>query len=709
MTLEELHIEKLPAVPQVLVELLRLCHRTDVEFDDFSRLIEQEPSLSAKILQVANSSYYRQWSEVNHLRRLLVVLGLDSVKQIAVTCAIHQFFSSFSAKEDTFVTSIWVRSLLCAHVARDLARLTASYSEDDAYLAGLLHRIGQLVLLQNFPDKYQDILFMDDPDSVIEQVERALFDASYCEVGAMLIRNWPLHPFVADSVRYQNLPSSSLADASALVKLLNLANRLTRSIVRGPGDGIDVDDELFGLNAALLTEVFTNARAVVVDSANAFGIDAEPYLSHVKPNRPAEDMAARQQVRQQLADYVQQAALVGSAQAGRPGLVGQKEAFQRIRRDLAIVFGLHDVGFLLIDDGGRRLTGAADEAGRPTFAELSVALGESTSLVAQSLREQHPRCTLDSTDKAPVSILDQQLRNLFAADGMLFLPLVVEGRPVGVVAAGVSRQGWQRLAPQSCLLSLFAQQMACCLDDVLQVSGAQRRQRDEQREWQRLEVRKIVHEANNPLAVINNYLHVLALKLGSDNPAAREITIIKEEIARVGDILARMRDIDLPEQSKEGALHLNGIIRDLFRLFEGSLFQSHRIKADLDLDDDIPTLATGAGAMKQVMMNLVKNAVEAMPDGGTLRVSTRDKIHKNGALYVELQIRDDGPGLPEQVMSSLFKPVASTKKDHSGLGLTIVKNLLDRLSAEIACSSSATSGTRFQIFLPRTVERTDTV
>jgi len=418
-------------------------------------------------------------------------------------------------------------------------------------------------------------------------------------------------------------------------------------------------------------------------------------------------MEVRQQARQQLADYVHQAALVGSAQTGQAKTVSQKEALKRIRLDLAIVFGLHDVGFLLSDNSGQRLTGAADEASRPTFSEISMVLRESTSLAVQALREQQPKCTLDSSEKALVSIMDQQLRNLLAAEGMLFLPLVADGHPVGVVAAGVSRQGWQRLAPQRNLLSLFAQQISRYLDNTLQVLSAQRQQLDEQRAWQRLEARKIVHEASNPLAVINNYLHVLALKLGKDNSANEEITIIKEEIARVGDILARMRDMDLPEQPEERGLDLNRTIKDLFKLFEGSLFQGQNIKAQLDLADGIPPLLSGAGAVKQVVMNLVKNAVEAMPDGGTLQVSTRDRVYKNGTLYVELQICDDGPGLPEQVLSSLFKPVASTKKNHSGLGLTIVKNLLDRLSAEISCSSSAAAGTRFQILLPRIVERND--
>lgn len=705
MTLEELHLEKLPAVPQVLVELLRLCHLPDVDFDDLSRVIEQEPVLFAQILQIANSPFYRQWSEVKHIRRLLVVLGLDTVKQIAVTSAIHQVFSSVSAKESAFVSAIWVRSLLCAHMAQDLARLTGYPSEDEVYLAGLLHRIGQLLLLQNFPEKYQDILFMDDSDAVIEQVERELFTVSYSDLGAILIRLWPLHPFVADAIQYQNLPPSALADGSSLVKLINLANRLTRSVVRAPAE---VNDELYGLNAALLDEVITNARAAVIKLARGFGIDAGPLLSHAQPNRLGEEMAARQQAQQQLTAYVQQAALVGSTSFAQTGAANQDEALQRIRRDLAIVFGLHDIGFLLVDNGGQRLMGNADEGSPSSFSEIAIELGKSPSFAVQALSKQQPQCTLDWTDKDPVSIIDQQLRNLFVAEGMLFLPLIVAGRSLGVVAAGISAQTWQMLASQRLLLSLFSQQLSRFLDDVYQACLEQSRKLDDQREMQRLEISKIVHEVNNPLAIINNYLHVLSLKLGQDHPVNNEIAIIKEEIVRVGDILVRMRDSDLPEPPEEGHVSLNRTIHELFKLFENSLFKSQQIKTTLELDEAIPMLTTGGGAIKQVVMNLVKNAVEAMPEGGTLQVLTRDKIHKNGALFVELQVCDDGPGMPEQVLSKLFEPVASTKPNHSGLGLTIVKNLLDRLSAEIFCSSSASSGTRFQILLPRIVERIDT-
>jgi nitrogen-specific signal transduction histidine kinase len=374
-----------------------------------------------------------------------------------------------------------------------------------------------------------------------------------------------------------------------------------------------------------------------------------------------------------------------------------------MRQDLALVFALSDVEFLLCDDTGQRLTGVADDARRPGCAELAIPLRESACLPAQALRQGAPLCSLEALEQAPTAIIDEQLRHLLAAEGLLCLPLIADHRPVGVAMAGVSRQHWQSLANQRDLLKLFARQLARFLDHASQALRAQRQQLDEQRDGQRLEIRKLLHEINNPLAIVTNYLHILALKLGEENPAAGEIAILKEEIVRIGDLLARLGNLDGQPPTEGGPLQLNRIVSDLFKLFDQSLFLSRGIRAELELDEEIPPLALSSGALRQVIVNLVKNAAEAMPEGGVLRLTTRDRVHKNGALFVELQIRDSGPGLPEEVLAVLFTPVASTKPGHSGLGLTIVKNLLDRLSAEISCSSTPTAGTRFQILLPRVV------
>jgi signal transduction histidine kinase len=99
----------------------------------------------------------------------------------------------------------------------------------------------------------------------------------------------------------------------------------------------------------------------------------------------------------------------------------------------------------------------------------------------------------------------------------------------------------------------------------------------------------------------------------------------------------------------------------------------------------------------------MKNAVEAMEQGGTITITTHDNVILDGKAYIEIQVIDDGPGIPTEIMHQLFTPVASTKGGaHSGLGLAIVKNLMDELSGHISCASDAGQGTRFQLYLPRT-------
>lgn len=703
MTLEELQIEKVPSVPQVLLELLDLFHQPEADLAKITRVIEQDMSICSKILNYSNTAFFRQWSRVSDIRRLLVVIGTDDVKKIALTSAVHQYFSSLSSNYDGFINALWIRSLLCAHISKELARLTGYPSQGEAYTAGLLHRIGQLVMLLNHPEKYLDILFMDASDSLREQTEKALFTYSSSEVGASLVRRWPLHPFVADAIFYQNLPLSALGDASTLVRLLNLATRLTHLVIRGAENELDWDDPFFGLNSALLRAIAESGRKATEDDTERFGIQANEYLN-TEGGVPGDTQKRSHQAKKRLGEYAYHAALVGNCQVGQSATADQGLPLQQIRRELAIVFGLHGVRFLLLDQQAEHLKGVGEDSEHDPFAELTIDLRSSESLAVKALQSGHLCCTLQSDGPVPGALIDQQLTHLLGAEGILFLPLSDGTRPLGVALGAISQAGWKHLAPQGDLLRLFLGSLSCAYLQRHDLSGTESRQMLEQSEWYQLEARKIVHEVNNPLSIITNYLYTLSSKIDESDPAGSDIAVIREEIARIGDILARLKEIGRPDRSEEGLCHLNQTITELLGLFESTLFSDHNIRTEVELDESIPPLVLSAGALKQILINLVKNAAEAMTDGGVLRITTRDKVYTQGNIYIEILISDDGPGLPDFVLNSLFQPVASTKKNHAGLGLTIVKNLVDSFLGEITCSSSPDAGTRFQILIPRPSE-----
>ncbi|MBV2097063.1 MAG: histidine kinase, partial [Candidatus Thiodiazotropha sp. (ex Codakia orbicularis)] len=252
------------------------------------------------------------------------------------------------------------------------------------------------------------------------------------------------------------------------------------------------------------------------------------------------------------------------------------------------------------------------------------------------------------------------------------------------------------------LLTLFAGEAAEMVQRQRSMLSHQQQMIEDERASFHLEARKIVHEANNPLGIINNYLHILGMKLGEDHEATEELDIIKEEISRVGKIILRIRDIPDELEQQVKSIDVNQLIEDLNRLFQSSLFPVHNIVAELDLDSNLPSLATQRGHLKQILTNLIKNAVEAMPEGGKLGIATRANAYINGKEHIEIQITDDGPGIDKEIMDQLFTPVTTTKgSSHSGLGLTIVKNLVDELSGFINCTSNSGMGTRFQLYLPR--------
>ena len=126
----------------------------------------------------------------------------------------------------------------------------------------------------------------------------------------------------------------------------------------------------------------------------------------------------------------------------------------------------------------------------------------------------------------------------------------------------------------------------------------------------------------------------------------------------------------------------------------------------LDLDESLPTVMLDGDLIRQIILNLLKNAVEAMPQGGNITIKTigrngsNGNIDPTGASEAQIIISDDGPGIPDEIKAGLFQPFSTSKEGHEGLGLSIVDNLVKQLNGSITCESQST-GTRFAIGLPK--------
>ncbi len=222
-----------------------------------------------------------------------------------------------------------------------------------------------------------------------------------------------------------------------------------------------------------------------------------------------------------------------------------------------------------------------------------------------------------------------------------------------------------------------------------------------------VDFKKVAHEVSNPLTIINNYLYMLGKKIDLDHSAQEEIKFISEEIERVGNILLRAKDPETPTKTKYKQVDINKLLTELDTLFNGSLYKTKQIESALMLDKQIPTLYCPKDKLKQIMINIIKNSVEALGDAGTIKITSRDNVYQNSQRYIEISIQDNGPGIDPEVLKNLFKPVTSTKEGHSGLGLSIANTLVQEISGNISCYSSQDYGTEFKILIPRKQEESE--
>jgi signal transduction histidine kinase len=213
------------------------------------------------------------------------------------------------------------------------------------------------------------------------------------------------------------------------------------------------------------------------------------------------------------------------------------------------------------------------------------------------------------------------------------------------------------------------------------------------------------------LGIIKNYLKILGLKLAKDSPAQEEIRIINEEIDRVSSIVRGLSQASQPGKQKKEPIDINVLISDLVKISHDALLMQSGIKAHLNLGTALPLVTTDKNGLKQVFINLIKNAVEAMPEGGNFYVDTRMASDGLGAepedgtaenrQYVETTVRDDGAGIPDAIKSRLFEPFVTSKGEgHAGLGLSISYDIIRELEGTMSCKSDDSSGTTFKITLP---------
>lgn len=709
-----LDVTQLPSLPHVLLELLDACNRSEPSFSALAAIIGRDSALTAKILGVVSSPAYGRLQKVDSLERLLLSLGVEAIKSLAVSASVYHVFSQLGAGTVHDLKRFWRHSLLSADIARQIAAKIGYPAIEEAYLAGLLHDIGRLLLWVNFPKEYGAILLDADeePKVVINGDHNGPVD--HAEVGAWLIANWSLPSLMADAVLYHHQPGQRLLDAHELIKITHLANQLSHE---STFSGTVPDNDaalLFGFGNEDLAELLSSGLQRVNQIAQ--GLEIEVTSDAEEPAEPKERRRFRGDLRNdggasaidaakklQLAREVRDLALFESIRVNLAEVNGLDGILSGLQQCMRILAGVPNANFFIFDAAHHGLRGKAIGDQNAILDQLFVPLDGNKSLLSDAVLAKSPRHSFAARENAG-SLFDEQLLRILDREGMLCVPLLAGPRILGAMVFGIEKTQLARLEKQLKLIALFAAEAARLLDAETLVERESLLIESQKIGEVQARTRRIAHEINNPLAIMKNYIAALERKLEENPGALDDLQILNDEIDRVAGIVRGLSTQTEPAPELSEGVDLNAIIVDSLKLTE-ELLRRRRIIPTTDLAPDLSTVATDRNKLKQVLLNLIKNAAEAMADAGELHIATRDNINQDGQVFVEILLRDSGPGIPPAVMMQLFEPVQSSKGgQHAGLGLAIVKSLIKQMKGHIVCQSGA-GGTSFRILLPRSPAR----
>lgn len=204
----------------------------------------------------------------------------------------------------------------------------------------------------------------------------------------------------------------------------------------------------------------------------------------------------------------------------------------------------------------------------------------------------------------------------------------------------------------------------------------------------------VAHEINNPLYATRNALFLLESDLSDELRQSPFLDIARSELTRIANIVQRMRDFYRPPRGRMEPHDLNKLVEETLTVASLNVRQTD-IQVIFTPAADLPPVVCDADQLRQVFLNLMLNAIEAMPDGGTLTVRTAA-----GATVALVEIQDTGIGIPEAIRTKLFEPFFTNKPQGTGLGLSISAHIVTQHGGQLEVDSEEGCGSIFRVVLP---------
>jgi len=700
--IESLELVRLHSPPHILGKLLDICNNPDGSTEDLAEIIRIDAALTSRVIMAVNSVSFAIGEPVDSMQRALTLLGHDRVKTMALTLSIQQLFSGLIPSQKEFVCNAWLDSLYCAVFAQDIADSLDYEFPHDAYLAGLLHDFGQIVFDAKHHEQYIEVVSQDTEAEIIKK-EILKFGTSHAELGADIIERWQsLSMTIADAVRFHHEDEEQLRGADILCRIVAEASELAWHWSRqGKADAkwqsmlID-QDQVKGMYSRVQTQVTQVAATLDIAVTGSGGLTQAQLAGFIE----------KETIR--LARKIRDASLVKVLSCDSDAAVvadTPRYLLTKIAQEMQLLFSISDLALLIPDAQNPDYLSLYQV--NPVQPVSRFSIDNNNSEIIRGFLEKRSVWIDPEKKNGPVSpISDRQIIRRLNHEIVLSLPLGHGDQVVGAIVIGVNRAQRNSLDNLSRLISGYLKNVAdqwFSRDHAL----SQKTIADHlQEELEQRDVDKLVHEISNPLSVIGNYIDIIKGNLKSEGAENnREFEILKEELQRIGDIVLNFKDA---KDAVSPTVLLNDELKICVPLYVKSVSRSKEVEIRWNLDASDAEINISRDGLRQVVLNLVKNAVEAKARDGEIMVSSHHFVNIDGKAYAQFTIADRGRGVDAITRNLLFAASTSTKRGaNRGLGLSVVAEILGSYHGHIKYLETEGGGASFEVLIPLLLNKSD--
>ncbi len=239
------YISKMPSLSTTVSKVMEICNKPDASPNDLNRVISLDPVLTGLVLRLINSAYYSLSNQVTSLARAIIMLGLNTVKNLALSTAILQTVGGKNSFKALSMDEFWTHSITVGVTAKAVCGLKGvpATQREEYFVSGLLHDLGKIPLSNCFSEEYLRAIEVAKADgNRIFDAEESILGINHCLVGGMIGGKWELGASLRDCLHHHHHPERAPEESRMLVNVVALADNFTHAYEKDPAEGNPLAD-----------------------------------------------------------------------------------------------------------------------------------------------------------------------------------------------------------------------------------------------------------------------------------------------------------------------------------------------------------------------------------------------------------------------------------------------------------------------------------